>query len=623
MILQGDAQAIPLRDNSVDAIVTDPPYGLEFMGQEWDAPWKYGMASFGFKDQKFRNAAPQFSSTRNPMCRKCHKHKRGSKSHISCKCDVPDFDEIEHTAHDRAKLQAWHYAWAVEALRILKPGGHLIAFGGERTYHRMACAVEDAGFEVRFMLLWITGQGFPKSLNVSKAIDKAAGANREVVVHRTDGPSSWMLAQKLEHRAAGGTGIGYADGSGKEYDVTVPATDAAKQWDGWGTALKPAATPIILARKPLSEPNVAANILKWGTGAINIDGCRVAVDPVVDASQLRTMNRSKREGGDGWGMSTTAGDEPTVVSASGRWPANVILDEEAAALLDEQTGDLTSGDITTLNRHSDKFRSVYAKFQGNRLEGGRPSNSGGASRFFYCSKADRAEREIGLDCFEVVIVEYETWEGEVRKARLRVDMGKSPPRVIDVSGTLDSDALEWSTFLFGNGITAPSLLDIPSITATTSNLITTSETLNYLVRWLTREHIAVRSGKPESGGSPAESAACSMPLLTIISARTESLRGAGGVASATRWKINGNVASPADHPTVKPVDLMAWLCRLVTPPHGLILDPFVGSGSTGIAALRCGFRFIGLDKDPKWVVVADRRIVGDAPLLNRVPEARQ
>ena len=253
-VFQGDCRDVlkTLPDNSVDSIVTDPPYGLSFMGKKWDY-------------------------------------------------DVPSVD-----------------IWT-ECLRVLKPGGHLLAFAGTRTQHRMAVRIEDAGFEIRDMIFWCYASGFPKSLDVSKAIDKSAGAEREVVGVREDFARRAGLAERPNTANAGG----YANPQNAG-QITAPATEAARQWQGWGTALKPALEPITMARKPLVG-TVAANVLEHGTGALNIDGCRVAIDPHADATQLRTMQRGQRSSDDGWGMSTVSGDAPQVVRPEGRWPANLIL----------------------------------------------------------------------------------------------------------------------------------------------------------------------------------------------------------------------------------------------------------------------------------------------------------
>lgn len=249
-----------LPDASVDAILTDPPYELGFMGHAWD---RTGIA----------------------------------------------YD-----------VAMWR-----EALRVLKPGGHMLAFSGSRTYHRMTCAIEDAGFEIRDSIMWVYGSGFPKSLDISKAIDKIFGAEREVVGQ--------------QFRATTGRDEGY--GFGESFDITAPATLAAQLWEGWGTGLKPAHEPICVARKPMAADTVAANILAHGVGGINIDGCRVPIDPVADASQLRTMSVSQHDGADGWGMNTTrANPAARVLGMEGRWPSNVIHDgsPEVLAQFPETSG---------------------------------------------------------------------------------------------------------------------------------------------------------------------------------------------------------------------------------------------------------------------------------------------
>ena len=361
-----------MEPESVDAIVTDPPYGLEFMGKEWDR------LGDGFR----RRDNPADVGGANPF---------GRTSRTS----------PEYRAGTEA--QAWHEAWACEALRVLKPGGYLLAFGGTRTVHRLVCAIEDAGFEIRDMIAWVYGSGFPKSLDVSKAIDKAAGAEREVVGKRDTAKGN------------GGTGNNFLGDAPRIIDITAPATDAAKQWAGWGTALKPAHEPAILARKPLVG-TVAENVLRYGTGALNIDACRY---PYGDPSWPGPR------------------EKPAMTAAS--WAPNRIL------------GKLDYNDGETWDAS----------------ERGRwPAN------LYHCPKPDRGERDDGLD---------------------------------------DDRNL---------------------------------------------------------------------------------------------------------HPTVKPLALMRWLCRLVTPPGGLILDPFAGSGTTIVAALRENFRVIGIEKDEGYAEIARARIAGrDGPLF--------
>ncbi len=302
-----------LDDNSVDSIVTDPPYELGFMGKAWDST---GIAY---------------------------------------------------------NVELWK-----EALRVLKPGGHLLAFGGTRTYHRMACAIEDAGFEIRDQMQWIYGSGFPKSMDISKAIDKAAGAEREVV----------GICKRSGKEA--GT-YGAFEGNNK---ITSPATPEAKQWQGWGTALKPANEPICVARKPISESTVADNVLKWGTGGINIDGCRIGTEGGGTRCNKRDglgncLGHPDRKG-TAYGVTYHAKESEGV---EGRFPANVILDEEAGRLLDEQSGISKSKKSMRGVGYTDS--NIYGV--GNKeFDTERGFNdSGGASRFFYCAKASKGERGEG------------------------------------------------------------------------------------------------------------------------------------------------------------------------------------------------------------------------------------
>ncbi|HEX8500756.1 MAG TPA: DNA methyltransferase [Pyrinomonadaceae bacterium] len=284
----------------------------------------------------------------------------------------------------------------------LKPGAHLLAFGGTRTVHRIACAIEDAGFEIRDQIQWLYGSGFPKSLDVSTAIDKAAGAERETLGPRTYADGT------VGHWGVGST---YADDThtsslkaarATKLD-TAPATPEAEAWQGWGTALKPANEPIIVARKPLSESTVAANVLRYGTGAINVDGCRIRIEDGDDiyAKNPHTVNQASNEIYGAF----KAGSEYRV--PSGRWPSNVILgcacevehgEGCAVRLLDEQSGHLHGAgyaqgpqekwayDLSETNTYGDGFV---------RAAGARFGDSGGASRFFYCAKASKEERRGG------------------------------------------------------------------------------------------------------------------------------------------------------------------------------------------------------------------------------------
>jgi site-specific DNA-methyltransferase (adenine-specific) len=278
-----------LPDNSVDSVVTDPPYGLEFMGKDWDAPWK---AAGDVVADPADVGGFQDGNGGNPYSRSRIRYGREGVAMVG--------------------FQEWCTLWATECLRVLKPGGHILAFGGSRTWHRLVAAIEDAGFEIRDSIAWLYGSGFPKSLDVSKAIDKAAGAEREVI-----GKSN---------RHGGGI-----VGNGSSYeispdvpDITAPATDSAKAWAGWGTALKPAFEPIVVGRKPLSG-TVAANVLAHGTGALNIDACRIGDE--VRAFDERVDVRAGSQS-----IGSFSGTVPAK-TVTGRWPANAVLDEAAAATL--------------------------------------------------------------------------------------------------------------------------------------------------------------------------------------------------------------------------------------------------------------------------------------------------
>jgi len=350
-----------------------------------------------------------------------------------------------------------------ECLRVLKPGGHMIVFGAPRLYHRLTCQIEDAGFEVRDCLMWVFGSGFPKSLDVSKAIDKEAGAKRKVV--------GYDASRARPNRLYEGGAIGNVGGTGKASDrtdngatITAPSTPEAIEWDGWGTALKPAYEPILLVRKPLMG-TVAANVLKYGTGAINIDECRVGDFKNTTPSGANRWNASLAE--QGYRPNTYQTESKTPDSPAGRWPANIILDEKAGTILDAQTGTLTSGKPGVRRKpHSTTAMAGLLGRTGKQEIGF--GDTGGASRFFYCAKTSKSEREAGLN------------------------------------GAKDE-----------------------------------------------RQN---------------------------------------------------------NHPTVKPISLMKWLVKLITPPGGTVLDPFTGSGSTGCAAVAEGFGFVGCELEEEYVNIAQKRI---------------
>lgn len=506
----GDSREVlkTFADASIDSVVCDPPYALVSIGKRFGS----------------ENAAPAQSG-------KTGAYARASAGFMGQKWDTGE------TAFDPL-------FWA-EVLRVLKPGGHLIAFSGTRTYHRLACAIEDAGFEMRDMIAWLYGSGFPKSHDVSKGIDKrrddkpeilavtsfvadaaeARGVSRAQIdahmgtsdmggwwtsrlVHRCQCPKwdQWLLlkeflglsddmdaevwrlngrkgtpgeawdAREIVGRNENGAGNGSVVGLGSarametEFDITAPATDAARQWQGWGTALKPALEPIVLARKPLAG-TVAANVLAHGTGALNIDASRVAMAGDDDGR----WGEGTRPGGFGDVGAAKGGSEPNGRKhEAGRWPANVIHDgseEVVGAFPETASGQMKAG---TRRAAQDGPGSVcYGTYGGDATKADTPADSGSAARFFYSAKADAGDR-------------------------------------------------------------------------------------------------------------------CG-----------------------------------SKHPTVKPVDLMAYLVRMVTPPGGVTLDPFAGSGSTGMACLREGFDCILIEREAQYVADIHRRLAhvegADTPLFANDP----
>lgn len=328
---------------------------------------------------------------------------------LECLRDLPDneFDALlcdppygfsfmgKKWDYDVPSVDMWR-----EAYRVLKPGAPLLAFGGARTFHRIAIGIEDAGFELRDCLMWLYGKGFPKSQNIGLAIDKAAGAMRQVVGTRTlTGNAAISTKEK------GGTyGVQVGSVPAKEVAVTAAATPLAQQWDGYGTALKPAWEPIILARKPLIGTMVE-NIAAWGVGGLAINACRI-----------------DRSADDVSGMSGANYARSAKPDADGRWPANLLLDEDAAAALDAQGPHTKSVKFGKgKNRDADFMADGYVLPLRNRTAGGYV-DSGGPSRFFYTAKVSTKERETGCESLPLRSV------GEVTGGREEESAGLDSPR---------------------------------------------------------------------------------------------------------------------------------------------------------------------------------------------------
>ena len=525
-----------------------------------------------------------------------------------------------------------------EALRVLKPGGYLLAFGGSRTYHRLACAVEDAGFEIRdqiayfyssdierndfletlssaqqesflkafgrpSILDWTYGSGFPKSLDVSKAIDKAAGAKREV--------AGYDASRSRPNRLYEGGAIGNIGGTGKISDrtdngatQTTPATDAAMQWSGWGTALKPAHEPIVVARKPLVG-TVAANVLQYGTGALNIDGCRVEYEgtPNPAANPLFRVEHGYRTqvGSDAAGSSFSIKPNGGNVTANalGRWPANVIHDgSEEVKEAFAQYGDHAAGQSNGEAQVGESSQGVVPPLRRGTLVS--RTDTGSAARFFKS-------------------VEPDTREGEASAERVYKDSGstnfamKPGPRGGAPEGRWPANVIH-----DGSEEVLAAFPDAPGQLRAVDDGQRTQQ--NVYEKYGTDGH----EWKPRNdAGSAARFFYCAKASREERNRGCEALDKkpllwSSGTQSPGTFQAEGTDRSARNfHPTVKPIALMRYLCRLVTPPGGTVLDCFMGSGSTGIAALREGFNFIGVELNPEYVEIARARIEADAPLFNK------
>lgn len=357
-----------LPERSVDAVVTDPPYGIRFMGKAWDGA-----------DIEERTARGRET---NPMPKGVGGPQGGYRSRAA--------EAGRYDLSANAAFGEWCSAWATECLRILKPGGHLLAFGGSRTWHRLSSGIEDAGFEIRDSIAWLYGSGFPKSMDVSKAIastELGYGGNSVAQRKATMGDNYVQSGRQGNRDGAGRRDTGLAE-------HTLELTESAQAWQGWGTALKPSFEPIVVARKPLAG-TVAANVLEHGTGALNIDACRIHT--AGSEARSYTVKRLKpgaelnRTGGN-WRPADGVEYEGT--TTDGRWPTNVVLDAHQAEVLDQQSGLLKSG-ARTGKRSSSKFGHLYGEFAGT-CEAPREASQGGASRFFpvfrYEAKAPTSER---------------------------------------------------------------------------------------------------------------------------------------------------------------------------------------------------------------------------------------
>jgi site-specific DNA-methyltransferase (adenine-specific) len=517
-----------LPECSVDCVVTDPPYGYSFMGKDWD--------------------------------------------------------------HSVPGSEYWK-----EVLRVCKPGAILLAFGGTRTFHRLTCAIEDAGWEIRDCLMWLYGSGFPKSLDISKAIDKAAGAKREVV-----GSKVGLPGYSLKHQGVGGVLAGRADGSldnsEGECAITAPATDLAKQWQGYGTALKPSWEPIILAMKPL-DGTFANNAEKHGVAGLNIDACRIATEENLNGgAYAKNGSRSKlvddkREGAAA-GMfqsGKTVGQE--YVQPVGRFPANLLLDEEAAKQLDEQTGTLKSGTNCTRTKPGTGYHGNIGKAGDVQTTYG---DSGGASRFYRVISCQDQNHHLN--------------------SVNTVEIGFNPQSVAEDSVLALAVILEHLGETVSNEPLARFIADMRNVlsdsTKTGTQTILSSgekcvqESKHMLMEQLKLDPVnCAEISKQTNIITTIQNLLCTSGFVDLVMSSNILKSWAVGevVCPKNRFKYCAKASKKErgdgnDHSTVKPLSLMEYLLTLCsTPTGGVVLDPFAGSGTTLVAAKRLGRTCIGVE----------------------------
>jgi site-specific DNA-methyltransferase (adenine-specific) len=483
--------------------------------------------------------------------------------------------------------------WA-EVYRVLKPGALLLAFGGTRTYHRLVCAIEDAGFEIRDTIAWVYGSGFPKSYDISKGIDKKAGAEREVV-------GAEKLLEPSTKKPSDASNIFMP----REWDITAPSTPEAQLWDGWGTALKPAFEPIVVAMKPV-DGTFVNNALTWGVAGLWIDGGRVETSDNLNGGAYSegTPEHMWSKVSGGGGFERQAGQ---FVQPQGRFPANFVHDGS-----DEVTGLFPM----TTSGGGDKGRVKFEGKDGILKDGLKPirgniaiANSGSAARFFYCAKSSRRERNNGLDGY--LTVKYNNDKSN--------NGGLSWKDVSTVAVQLlrkvisDTEALSFNIGESGESITGQCLKDSLSTILTAISKTIESKILHSLTLSLTNEYTAGVNYEMVNGGSPAESVESLRKwILTTTNGSMELARGASNVALQMLLRTkNADAWSQATnfHSTVKPISLMRYLVRLTkTPTGGVVLDPFMGSGTTGCACALEGRDFIGIEREQDYFAIAEKRI---------------
>jgi len=606
-----------LPDNSVDSVVTDPPYGLSFMNKKWDY-------------------------------------------------DVPS-------------VEFWK-----EVYRVLKPGGHILSFGGTRTYHRMVVNIEDAGFEIRDQIMWIYGSGFPKSLNIGKAVDKIEGNEREMV--------GWQKYHRNHNNSAMDE---YKRPVDLERQGGFAQTKGTSPYEGFGTALKPSNEPIVLARKPLSEKSIAENVMRWRTGGLNIDGCRV--EYISESDKESAKPGSLNATGENSMFGLKSGNEQ---NDTGRFPANVILE----CICDEvikgekgkiqrsngrdrskhqynSVGNVGSYDGTgTIDNYNDKgdihtnpdcpcyimdeqsgvsktTPNENYKWNNTDCEGNTfasrgkytpRSDKGGASRFFFKTSynfLEQNEYKMKTQCPQnnYKLVRYVEQSGlNISQITELIALANVPENLKNKLVLLVRHAVNLSEkctmYIVANivaiateNMESPLIQDfitelenyiliqnLAHIVEIQDNIDTTPTTQSLMklfgsaLRAIEKHMPQVKEQEVEEQKLEQNKSICRFKYQAKVSKKERNL-GLDDFEEneVVRQGLAGEKNNPIhknNHPTLKPINLLTYLCRLITPPNGVVLDPFMGSGSTGVAALLEGFDFIGMELEKDYYEIAEQRI---------------
>jgi len=737
MILNGDCieHMKQLEENSVDAIVTDPPYGLEFMGKNWD--------KFGISEGRAKRLTGSDSKGSGD---KFFDHREGAS-------ERGRYSEM--TVPEKTSMQMFMQTWATECLRVLKPGGFLLSFGGTRTYHRLVCGIEDAGFEIRDTIMWLYGSGFPKSLNIGKQIDKLNGKKQEEFIalgnyikeqrlklglstndmakyfpSKTGGltgchrnweygnnvptKEQWTLLKDklqldnsfdyiIEREEAEREKIGERKSNaqdqhkwlGEKYeghetgivDITLPATPEAQEWEGWGTALKPACEPIVVARKPLSEKNVALNVLKWGTGGINIDAGRIGYRGQKD------FKTSHRENAENYNLepntSNFAGDKIGRLSAikgdinQGRFPANIILEKSyqqiytlkgsfinLIPLFNEYYGReymfKLQEEISNL-RISDEGQSwkvlqeeMLSSMDEGKEQGKESSNVGEETQQEINrtnEEKQQSEEGQGKSNLQRVLDEQRIQVSQSPRINLRTnatsktdDKQTGNPRTQDSNGYSSKKTLEdmggsssqerserrQPNREFGNDEqlnpqerTQRDFKRIKAVTKGERGFIVCGcdlpeEWREYFEPTIIEMDYPFSSGKmlDEQSGRLKSGSLKGTEYLeghkgkertsgVYMGHTFEPIKSNKGGASRFFYCAKASKSERGEenkHPTVKPIKLMEYLIKLVTKEGATVLDPFLGSGTTAVACVKLNRLWIGIEKEPEYIKIAEARI---------------